>query len=309
MERKSYIYKVTNLVNGKVYIGQSVDPIKRILQHINVRSKQGYLLNYAVKKYGIDNFLFEVIKSEVPIEQINECEIQCIKEHNCKNPNGYNLTDGGEGIQGHSHTQETKNKMRLVRLGKKPSKETLLRLSESHKGFVPSDKTREKLSRILAGHTVSDKTRSKISASKLGKKFSSSHCESIRKAKTGTKQSQETIDKRKLSNAGFKHSDETKNKLSLMKTGKCFSEKHKKSMSDSATKRRCLSPQIIHSKFRFIKNKVLQFGLDGILINEYDSINDACDKTGLGYKAINNVLTGWGKTAGNFIWKYKEKTI
>ena len=115
MENKvSYIYKCTNLVNGKVYIGQSIDPINRIRQHINVRSKHSYLLNYAIKKYGVENFLFEVIRSDVPIEQINETEIQCIKEYSCKVPIGYNITDGGKGHLGHKPSEETRKKMSIA---------------------------------------------------------------------------------------------------------------------------------------------------------------------------------------------------
>lgn len=336
-EKVSYIYKVTNLVNGKIYIGQSVDPIRRIKQHIDVRSKQGYLLNYAVKKYGVENFLFEVIRSEIPIEQINEIEIQCIREHNCKRPYGYNLTNGGEGTKGYAHSQETRKKMSQAQFGKKLSDETKnklrtfnvgKRLSEEHIhkistakiGTQHSEETKKKIS--LVKQNMSEDTKKKMSESHKGKPSNmsgKSHSEES-KRKISIANSNPSEDTRKKMSESAKNrypiSEKTRNKLKAARLGKKHSEESKKKMGQaikgirlSDEHRKKLSEAAKNRKFRFIKNKVLQFDLDGILINEYDSINDACNKTGLGYKAINNVLTGWGKTAGNFIWKYKEKTI
>src|SRR5574343_290019 len=145
MENKvSYIYRVTNTSNGKIYIGQSVDPIRRLSAHKNSYNKKNYLLSHAIKKYGIENFLFEIIRSEVPIEQINDVEIQCITENNCKVPNGYNITDGGKGRSGYTCSTETRLKMKEAQLGKKHSEESKRKMSESSKN--PSQETRKKIS-------------------------------------------------------------------------------------------------------------------------------------------------------------------
>ena len=73
------IYKIENLINGKVYIGQSVNIKERWNEHklINSRTskealkKQKYPLYLAFEKYGLDNFSFEVIE-ECSIEELNE---------------------------------------------------------------------------------------------------------------------------------------------------------------------------------------------------------------------------------------------
>lgn len=86
-----WIYKITNNINGKVYIGQSKNPLNRFTQHIN--EERDTAIHNAIKKYGKNNFSFEVI--EGPIENYNEREIYWIKLYNSYKE-GYNMTSGGE---------------------------------------------------------------------------------------------------------------------------------------------------------------------------------------------------------------------
>lgn len=97
-----YIFK--NKINGKVYIGQSVNIAKRYIKHKfacnNIKSKEyNYPLYVAIRKYGWENFSFEILE-ECTIEQLNEKEIYYIKKYNSytgfKNSNGYNMTLGGD---------------------------------------------------------------------------------------------------------------------------------------------------------------------------------------------------------------------
>lgn len=90
------IYKITNKTNGKVYIGQSIDIKKRWKQHINEAksSRQNTYLYNAMRKYGIDNFSFEIIE-ECDIKSLNEREIYWIKFYNSFEGEGYNMTPGG----------------------------------------------------------------------------------------------------------------------------------------------------------------------------------------------------------------------
>ena len=98
-----YIYKITNLVNNKIYIGQTLQPIQnRWYQHISTAFKENssnkYAIHYAIRKYGIKNFSFDIIE-EVSNDFLNERECYWIKELNThiSNHNGYNMTFGGEG--------------------------------------------------------------------------------------------------------------------------------------------------------------------------------------------------------------------
>lgn len=101
-----YIYKYTNKINGKVYIGQTNNLQKRFNGHkseaFNPKSK-GYNLPFhcAIRKYGIKNFIYEVleeIEDEESQDFINDREIFFIDfYHSLTTENGYNLTVGGDG--------------------------------------------------------------------------------------------------------------------------------------------------------------------------------------------------------------------
>lgn len=89
------IYKITNQVNGKVYIGQSVHIRTRWKQHKqNAQDKkQNTQLYSAMREYGVDNFSFEVLE-ECEKEKLNEREIYWISFYNSFQ-DGYNMTPGG----------------------------------------------------------------------------------------------------------------------------------------------------------------------------------------------------------------------
>ncbi len=66
------------------------------------------LISRAIRKYGFENFVYIVIEECETPEKLNEREIYWIAKLNCKNPNDYNMTDGGEGCLGFHHSEETK---------------------------------------------------------------------------------------------------------------------------------------------------------------------------------------------------------
>ena len=87
------IYKITNKLNGKPYIGQTCQPLeKRFFQH----SKADSPLGSDMRECGIENFTIEAVAECESVEQANQYEQLCIKVLGCKVPKGYNRTDGGE---------------------------------------------------------------------------------------------------------------------------------------------------------------------------------------------------------------------
>lgn len=91
---KGIIYKITNKVNGKSYIGQTRYTIEfRWKQHQH--KKDNTYFHNAIHKYGIDNFYIEILE-ECDVEKLNSREIYYIAKYNTFN-NGYNLTIGGDG--------------------------------------------------------------------------------------------------------------------------------------------------------------------------------------------------------------------
>ena len=116
----SYIYKIVNNVNGKMYIGQTVDLSRRKTDHFcHLRHNRHFNphLQNAWNKYGEENFKFTIIE-ECDAEEINEREIYWIKTLNTRTPNGYNITPGGECLFGENnpffgkhHSEESKKVM------------------------------------------------------------------------------------------------------------------------------------------------------------------------------------------------------
>lgn len=92
-----YIYKATNLITGKSYIGQTNNPIKRRYVHHSLRAEDDCLFHRAIQKYGKESFEWEILLIVGTKAQANEAEMRLIHEHNTFKPNGYNMTKGGDG--------------------------------------------------------------------------------------------------------------------------------------------------------------------------------------------------------------------
>jgi len=98
--KKMIIYKATNLVNNKIYIGQTICGLeKRKSQHERA-AKYGYcttIFDYAINKYGKENFKWEIIDTAETIEELNEKEFYYIQKENSMDKKiGYNLKAGGK---------------------------------------------------------------------------------------------------------------------------------------------------------------------------------------------------------------------
>lgn len=95
---RGFIYKITNKINGKSYIGQTIQNVKeRFYQHCSIKCSQEVLnmaIHRAINKYGKSNFTLEVIE-EVESTNLNDREKYWIKYYDSYN-NGYNSTEGGQ---------------------------------------------------------------------------------------------------------------------------------------------------------------------------------------------------------------------
>lgn len=111
------IYKIKNKVNGKIYIGQSIDIVTRWHNHrneLNGNRHHNEHLQHAWNKYKEDNFEFIVIE-ECTIKNIDEQEIYWIDYYNALNPEyGYNMTAGGQGRHGYSWSNEDKERLSKI---------------------------------------------------------------------------------------------------------------------------------------------------------------------------------------------------
>lgn len=159
------IYLITNKVNGKVYVGQTVQPLHRRwgLHKARARRKEGYTthLYNAIRKHGIDSFEIKEIATCGTSEWSDYLERLYILIYESTNPRiGYNMTTGGERP---SPTPEKIEKQRQKLLGRKRSEESKRKTSESLKlayqegrhpgtwGHRPSQEQREAWSKRSRG--------------------------------------------------------------------------------------------------------------------------------------------------------------
>lgn len=130
---KYTIYKTTNTVNGKSYIGFDSNWPRRKTYHLRTAlNKPRLAVHYAIQKYGIDSFEWEVLYRSNDYEfTLTIMESYFIRQYDSF-INGYNNTPGGEGCR--SHSAETKMKMSKANKGKTISPEMRQILSEKIKG-------------------------------------------------------------------------------------------------------------------------------------------------------------------------------
>lgn len=128
VEDISGIYKIMNLINGKVYVGQSCHIYTRWAHHrsaLRHNSASNQHLQQAWNKYGEDNFIFEVIE-ECDVAMLDQREIFWIDKLDSM-VSGYNMTNGGGGVRGYKIPPESVQKMRAANTGKVRSEETIQR--------------------------------------------------------------------------------------------------------------------------------------------------------------------------------------
>ncbi len=152
------IYKITNVLNGKNYVGQTRSHrlnhgkyrpfgcLGRFKDHISeansTKKNQSIFLNYALLKYGIDAFICEKIAT-CDISELDELEKQYIVKYDSKFPNGYNLTDGGRGftdISGNYIWRTISNEKR-IRKPQSRSDHTRDLISERLKSYYNNNKS------------------------------------------------------------------------------------------------------------------------------------------------------------------------
>jgi group I intron endonuclease len=262
-----YIYKITNIVNGKCYIGVTTmsTPEKRWNHHRNtLKSKVGCpALKASMNKHGVDKFKFEVL-----IICFNEdafrYEKEYIKKYNSIIPNGYNMNAGGtlgETRKGVPHTPET-----LLKI-----KEGRRKFKEANPNHYETYRERHQATMKTVDISFCIKNSEKFQKAKQEKRLGThSH---KNKTKNG-KLAEET--KEKIKNSVIKYYE--KNSI----------EKHRIAMAKAVGK------------------PISQYTKDGIFMKEYISVAAAERELNVKKGNINQMLRGLTKTAYGFIWKHTE---
>lgn len=157
------IYKCTNLINGKIYIGFTIDLHRRKAVHLSSSKKEDTKFYRAIRKYGAENFIWEVIYQSLDFDHcLKVMEPYFIAEYDSYR-SGYNSTHGGDGTRGLVLSEEARkkisdgNKIPKPGSGKYERTEEHLKILEGVRDKIPpvSKETREKMSKAMKGRPKS----------------------------------------------------------------------------------------------------------------------------------------------------------
>lgn len=221
------IYKFTNKINGKVYVGQTIHEKARYKNHLsNKRENIKSLIDKAISKYGIENFDYEILyrctgEREEVIKKLNIKEIEYIEKYDCLVPNGYNLQTGGN--MRFTITEETRKK--LSECGRKQWTEEKRKIwSEQMKGHENWLKSQSEEAKKNIGQATKERWDDPDYKERLSKIIKDSYTE---------ERKQSISEKLK----GHTTSEETRKKISMANKGRVFSEEVRKRMSEGWKKK------------------------------------------------------------------------
>lgn len=162
-EEVGIIYGWYCTITDKWYIGQTVNPEERFNKHIYLLKKDNTHFHNALRKYGLNNFVYCILEDNVLRENLNLKEIEWIEYYDSF-LNGYNLTIGGDGINGVIQSKDTRKRISESLKGK-PTWNKGKHLSENHKKKI-SESNKGKPSWSKGKHGIfSEETLKKISES------------------------------------------------------------------------------------------------------------------------------------------------
>jgi len=240
------IYKVTNRIDDKCYIGQTVKTLKQRKSAHKTRMKKSNRKHYfynALRKHGWDNFKWEVLCECKSKKEMDEMEFHYIKQYDSYN-NGYNMTWGGEGNVGWIPSEKTKKKISDAHKGRNNgpcTDERKKNISKSLIGYKHSEETKKKISDAHKGMKLgpmSEEQKWKISKANTGKKRTKEQKQKMSEIHKMYKNTKEYKDwfmknsplltpeirkkatKSRIKNGNYGHSEETKKKISEGNRGK-----------------------------------------------------------------------------------------
>lgn len=212
------IYMITG-PNGKQYIGKTKATIYfRWRKHIEAaKAGSKTAIACSIRKHGHLKFTIVELTQCVDEREAIACERGLIAQYGTyvTSGNGYNLTSGGEGTEGHRHSAEARARMSQFQRGRKLTPEALANIraaSVARKGSKdsPEVRARKSAAQIKRGRRPEERERFRqLGLAKKGKPIPPEVVEKIRAGNLGKKMSPEAIEKIRLSNIGRKRSPET----------------------------------------------------------------------------------------------------
>lgn len=278
------VYMHVNKINNKMYIGiTSKKPTARWRKNGKGYKTSPYFYN-AIQKYGWDNFEHIILFTDLDENCAKNKEKELIKKYQSNNRTfGYNCTEGGDGVCGRKLTIEQIEKMRLRLKGKKHS-----------------DEWKQNMKVIMTGRKFSEEWKQKISESHIGELNPSAkkivlidrfynlikiyNCITYAAKELG-------LHVTKIQDVCNKKSSHTGGYIFM------YYDEYEKEKENLIGKEINIKPY---------RRKIIQFTLDNIFIQQYESIREAERITGLNHCSISDALRGKTKTCGGFKWSYVD---
>lgn len=297
------VYKLTSPSN-KVYIGITSQPIKK-----RWRNGKGYknciLMNKAIKKYGWENFKKEILLEGTTEHEAKALEMMLIKLCRSTDPNyGYNITEGGEGAKGVKRTEEQKEHLRQINLGKHHTEETRRKMSASHKG-----------NKYNLGHKLSEERKRQISERQKG--ANNQHAKKV--ICLETLKVYDTMAQAREETGATKITECCKHYYKRKTSNGLHWEYYDDRLSDEDYKKvlqRLIKEQEEnknkHNTEESIKRLIERSSVPVICVETgtiFNSIRDACRAYNLSPPNVCNCCKGKKKTVGGFHWKYALKGV
>ena len=157
MEVYGLIYLLIDGTNDKEYVGQTTRSVKaRFKRH----TKDDTFVGRVIRAHGAENFVIDILKECASKEELDHWEKHFIKSRNTMAPNGYNLTEGGEGG---SPCDEVRTKISVAGKGRKKSPEHRAKIGAGNRGKKQPPEAKAKLSAWHMGNSLTKEAKIKLS--------------------------------------------------------------------------------------------------------------------------------------------------
>lgn len=168
------VYSATNKLNGMLYVGKTrlSLAVRRKRHESDAQKCAASYFHRALRKYGFDAFEWTVLYNDLDDDELVVYERLVIRKLKTKSPNGYNMTDGGEGWPGQVFSDAHRKNLSAAKKGKKLSPQAVANIAKGHIGLKHSSATKEKLRKLGAGRKHTPEARARMSLAQKGRKVS-----------------------------------------------------------------------------------------------------------------------------------------